>query len=295
MKTNLSEYELRVLRVLCQHDASAGELAVQLKVKNSFASRKLSSLESKGLILTEKRGTTKLIKLSPASHAQNFKKLSDSRPNANIEQWLSGFALDLLMLISNGIEMHLFLEEAGCSPTTAYKTLNCLIAAGIIKKYGGALRISDSLVGSFADSYADNIQLIRQRNAKGLNLSVRVRKHVLLRTDANEVPDFFLPTGISALAKMGLEATLTSYCDFYFNLDQKKHTLNREECFIHALLLATVPQHRDMPLLEIFFAKNRSLFDLQKLKKFAKKYLVENKLNELREKADFYDKMRRSE
>ncbi|PIN82667.1 hypothetical protein COV61_05330, partial [Candidatus Micrarchaeota archaeon CG11_big_fil_rev_8_21_14_0_20_47_5] len=66
----------------------AGKLAEKLTAKPSFISRVLKSLESKGLVLLEKQGTSRIASLSPASHAQAFRKLSDSRPNSKIENWI---------------------------------------------------------------------------------------------------------------------------------------------------------------------------------------------------------------
>lgn len=292
MSLKFSEIEIRALRSLCSSDASAGELAARLRVKKSFVSRVLTKLEEKGIILGEKRGTTKVIMLSPASHAQNFKRLSDSRPNVKMEEWLRGWAIDVLVIALEGVEIGLLQEEVSCSRATLYKVLGSLSAAGVIKRGWNFVRVSDSLVGAFANSFADNLQLLLQRKVKGLNNSIRVRKHIVLRTDAKEVPSFFSETGINALTKKGLEASLTSYRDFYFNLDREKRELSLEEYFIHALLLATLPHYAGIPLLGMFFAKNRSELDLRLLKKLAKTYSVENQLNELRLKTEFYEKMR---
>ena len=296
MLLKLSKSEILALRLLCRQDTTVGGLASQLKAKNSFASRIANSLEGKGLITIEKQRTTKTIRLSPASHAQDFKKLSDSRPDAGIEEWLSGMAIGAMIIIyggaGHGAGMKLLLEEAGCSRATLYKILNRLGAAGIIAKESGTVRISDIFASSFSESYANNIQLIIQRGAKGMNASIRVRKHVVFRTDAKEVPAFFSKTGINALAEKGLEANVTSYRDFYFSLDMKARKIGQEECLIHAMLLAALPQHADMPVLGIFFAKNKNKLNMQLLKKLAKTYSVEAELDELRQKSEFYDKMR---
>jgi len=263
-----------------------------MKAKPSFASRILASLLSKGLVLAEKKGTTKIFRLSPASHAQKFKQLSDSRPNANIEDWLSGGAVDLLVVVAGGVEMERLLEEASSSRATLYGLLKKMGAVGAAVVEKGVVRLPDPLVASFAEAYADNIQLLMQSGVTGINVSVRVRKHIILRTDAKSIPNTFAETGLSALAKHGLEAFLTSYRDFYFNLDGKKHEMSTEECLIHALLLTSRRYEVDLPVLNIFFAKNARRLNMRLLRKLAKEYGVEGQLDGLRQKTEFYEKMR---
>lgn len=297
MLLRLSEKELLALERLTSGDATAGQLASSLGMKGSALSRLLKSLGEKGLVLTERRGTTKVVKLSPASHAQDFRKLYESRPKAQIEEWLSGSAMGILIPASQdeGMEMARLPEEAGCSRPTAYRALNALYAAGVAAKYENRVRITDPLVRAFASSYADNLQRVLQKQVHGINVSVRVRGHVILRTDAAKVPEYFSETGISALAKQGLEARLTDYRDYYFNLGGKPRQLEIEEMFIHALVLAALPQHQDRPLLTMFFAKSGKRLEPGKLRLLAKEYHVEGQLDEVRRFAESYKKMRRME
>ncbi len=292
MNTKLSKSEVKALRQLCREGGNAGQVAHSLGMKNSFTSRILARLKEKGLIDVKTEGSQKIIQLSVASHAQNFKQLSDSRPEAKIEKWLSGYAMDILIVSVGGATTELVLKESGCSHATFYKTLKSLAGAGILFWKNGRVEITDMLVDNFVSAYADNLQLIIQRGAKGLNTSIRVRKHVVLRTDAAPVPPFFTKTGLNALAEKGMEATMTSYKDYYFNLDQKKKNVGTEEAFIHALLLTTLQQHQDMPVLTIFFAQNRRRLDLRALKEYAKLYLVEGAIDDIRQKTEFYEKMK---
>ena len=292
MALKLSKSEIRALRQICRQDGTVSGLAAKLGAKESFMSRVLRSLGEKGLVGVKKDGVKKTVQLSVASHAQNFKLLSDSRPDAKIEGWLSGFAMDILVVSEDGAETNLILEETGCTAATLYKTLKSLLSAGVLLWKNGRVEITDGLLKKFVASYADNIQLIAQRNAKGFNTSIRIRKNVVLRTDAKNVPPYFTQTGLSALAKNGLEAMLTSYDDFYFNLDGQKRELSPEESFIHALLLTTLQQHQDMPVLAIFFARNKRRLDLRAIKKLAKKYMVEGALEEIRRETEFHEKMK---
>lgn len=295
MALKLSKSEIRALRLICHQDSTVSGLAAKLGAKESFTSRVLRSLVEKGLVEAKKDGVKKTVSLSVASHAQNFKRLSDSRPDAKIENWLSGFAMDILVVSEAGAKTSLILEETGCTASTLYKTLKSLLSAGVLLWKNGQVEITDGLLRKFVATYADNLQLITQRNSLGFNTSVRVRKNVILRTDAKRVPPHFTQTGLSALAKNGLEAMLTSYNDFYFNLDGQKRDLGVEESFIHALLLTTLQQHQDTPVLAIFYAKNRRRLDLRAIKRFAKRYLVEGAFEEIRQKAEFHDEMRRFE
>ncbi len=314
MNIGLSKSEILTLRQTYQQSSSMSELARRLEVKPSFISRVVRKLEAKGLVQINKvsvkildmdsehvKGAVllprahfqKLVFQSMASHAQYFKDLADSRPEGKIENWLSGYAIDILISVDNGAQKNDVLKEAGCSPTTLNKSIKLMQTAGVLTLRDNFIQITDQLLKRFVLAYADNFQGIIQREMNGHNTSIRVRKHVVLRTDAKNIPPvFFTKTGASALAERGLEAFLTSYDDFYFNLDRKKRTLSIEENFIHALLLTTIQQHQDMPVLTIFFTENRQRLDFRSLRNLAKLYKVENALIEVRGKTEFYEKMK---
>jgi predicted transcriptional regulator len=298
MWLNLSKNEVLALEELCFGSLNTGQLVETLGKKNSFVSRILNKLEEKGLIIRKGRE----VSLSPAAHSQSFKKLYDSRPNAKIETWLSGNSMSVLLVLSGANEvadLKLLEEEAGCSRPTLFKVLKSLYAAGIVSKDGKSVRIADQFVGKFVEGYADTLQNILLSKVKGYNVSTRVRKHVILRTDAKEVPAFFSETGISALMKKGLEATPTSYKDYYLNLDRLKRNLGIEEAFIHALLLTTLQQHQDRPVLALFIMRNSDKLNTGRLRALAKKYWingeveqVEKELEILRNVMDYYEKGR---
>ena len=295
MKLNFSKQEILALEATCQSELDAGRLAEKLKAKKSFVSRILRRLEEKGLIMVEKTGTYKIIRLSPASHAQNFKKLFEARRNAKIENWLAGKVISVLIVMAyakSGVDMGLIADESGCSKPTIYKILKKLYGAGVANKEGGLAQTRDMLVLDFASSYADNIQLMLQKPVRGINVSIRIRKHIVLRTDAKKIPAFFSLTGASLLAKKyGLEANLASYDDYYFNLDEIKREIGMEEAFAHAILITTLQFRQDMPVLAIFFARNRRRFDMGKLGGYAKKYRVETEVEELRRTVEYHNKM----
>ncbi|MCX6777294.1 MAG: MarR family transcriptional regulator, partial [Candidatus Micrarchaeota archaeon] len=220
MWLNLSKSEVLALERICISRLSPGQLAESLGKKGSFVSRVLRKLEEKGLVTREGRE----IRLSPASHAQKFKNLFDSRPNAKIEEWLCGNAMDVLIVIGGGegADFNLLMEEAGCSKPTIYKVLKSLYSAGVAGKEGKTIRITDRFLAGFVEEYANNLQNVLLSEARGSNVSIRVRKRVVVRTDAPQVPAFFSKTGINALVEKGLEANRTSYSDYYFNLDKIK-------------------------------------------------------------------------
>jgi len=297
MKLNLSKLEILALQPVCDTDYSAGALAQKLGVKKSFFSRLLKELSDKGLVLAEKRGTEKIIRLSPASHAQSFRSLYQTRPNVKIEEWLSGRTMGILILMTGRegwTPFELLLEEGGCSKPTIYKLLKTLSGVGVIANAKGrGYKIGDSYVEDFAKKYADNLQRLMQKQAKGFNTSIRIRKHVVVRTDAKEVPPYFCETGLNALVKADLEANLTSYSDYYFNLDGKKCKISLEEAFVHSLLFSALPQYiADIILLKIFFAKNKGQMNKALLEKMAEKFNVKSQLYEVRRAAEDYQKMR---
>ena len=146
MNIKFTKSEVKALRQLCQESGNAGQLAHNLGMKNSFTSRIISSLKKKGLVEVKGDGNRKIIQLSIASHAQNFKALSDSRSDAKIENWLSSYAMDILIVSASGATTEMALNESGCSHATLYKTLKSLAGAGVLFWKNGEVKISDPLV-----------------------------------------------------------------------------------------------------------------------------------------------------
>lgn len=306
MLLKLSKSEIGVLEVLCAGSFNVNSLAGRLGVKPSFVSRLLRSLKEKGLVGTETQGTSRLVVLSPASHAQLFKKLFQSRPKAGIELWLSGRTMDVLvvMAVGQGVAVKRLISECSSSRPVVYAVLKRLRSAGVASLQEGVYKVSDQLLLDFANAFADNVQLMLQKEilGRGYAVSVRVGKQVVVRTEAKEAPEFCTRTGLSALQDAGLDALKTSYFDYYFSLDKKKQELSLEECFIHALLLTSLQQHQDTPVLGLFLKKNlesKRSFELHskalsiaRLSQLAKEYLIETQMSELRKSVEFYGKMR---
>jgi len=291
MWLNFSKIELEVLHMLCEGSASAGELAKKLRKKNSFISRTLGKLRQKGMAVKGRQE----ISLSQAAQAQSFKRLYDSRPDAKIEAWFCSSAMDVLIVLAGfneGCELGALVAEIGCSKPTMFKVLKRFYAAGVATKRGSKAMISDRLVREFAENYANGLHLLLLSQAKGHNGSIRVRKNVVARTDAKGVPHYFSQTGLSALANMGLEAVLTSYNDFYFNLDMRERNVGAEEAFVHALLLTTMQQHQDNTVLAIFLNKNMRKLNIGKMRELAKEYNILGELDTMRQALDYAQKAR---
>ncbi|MEK6924306.1 MAG: winged helix-turn-helix domain-containing protein [Candidatus Micrarchaeota archaeon] len=283
----LSVLELRALSVLSESPKAVGQLAASLGASKSLASRVARSLQDKGLASASKEGVKKMVCISEAAHAQAFKRLLQSRPNARIEEWLSGFALDVLVVAGpfiEGADKERLYEECACSRATVNKTVRKLRSAGVAMELYEAQRfaVTDGLVSGFAAACADWLQLRAQKGLQGYNVSVRVGKHVVLRTDARQVPAGFTVTGMTALIRSGLPLTPTSHTDYYYQLDGSAHQLRIEEQFAHALLLATLPQHAgDRTSLAIFLATRHDLNN-RLLAEAAKRFLVSGLYEELR-------------
>ncbi len=289
MWLNFSKIEIMILEWLCEGSASPGELTVSLGKKNSFISRALGKLIEKGM--ASKSGHA--VSLSASAHAQGFKKLYDTRPNAKIENWLCGSSMDVLIALADfesGVEPETLAREIDCSKPTMFKILKLLYGVGVASKLGSRVLIGDAFVRDFAESYANSLQQLLVSRAHGHNVSIRVRKNVVVRTDAKEVPSFFSETGINALAGLGLAATKTSYNDYTFNLGMTVAKVGAEEAFVHALLLTTIQQHQDKTVLALFLMKNRGRLSIAQLRKLAKEYHVEGELATMRQALDYAEK-----
>lgn len=281
----LGVLELKALSALVEEGASVGGLAERLGASAGLASRAVSGLLDKGFVVVSREGVRKLVSLSDAGHARAFKRLMQSRPNAGVEEWLSGSALDVLVVASGseGAARWIMESECACSAATVAKIVGRLRAAGVAVKTGeGGLVITDELVKGFANAYADWLQFRGQEGLHGYNVSVRVRKHVILRSQARQVPDFFVVTGMTALINAGLDMVPTSYADYYYSIDGRKRVLQLEEQFAHALVLASLTRHAgDRAGLALFIATRRNLNN-RLVGEAAKRFLVTGLYYELR-------------
>lgn len=275
MWLNFSEIEVLVLERLCESSSTPGKLSKAIGSKNSFISRAIRKLLEKTMIIK----TGHEISLSATAQAQSFKKLYDSRPKAKIEKWLCGSAMDVLIVLAGfdaGTDLDTLAEEISCTRPTMFKVLKALYSAGIAYKQERTVSISDRFVDEFAKSYADGIYQSIVSKVTGHNLSIRVRKCAVLRTDSVEVPQFFTETGVSALAKHGMPVLRTSYEDYFFNLDMKKTAISIEEEFVHAFLLTLLQHGQDKTVLALFMLKNRAKLNVRKLQNVVKHYNVMN-------------------
>ncbi|MGV8176607.1 MAG: MarR family transcriptional regulator [Candidatus Bilamarchaeaceae archaeon] len=278
MRLKISKNEVLALQRFCKAGMTMGELAKELGKKESHASRIVKTLESKGLVYRERRR----ILLSPASHAQKFKELYNSRPKAGIETWLSGHAIGILVLLSGGaIPMKTFWKEAPCSKPTVYGILKRLQGAGVLDR--GSMRISDPLVGEFANEYANNIMRMATGEME-INASIRIRAHVIMRAADENAP--FASTGINVLISHGLEAMKTRYNDYYLNLEGREGKIGAEEAFVHALLISAMRWWGDMRVLAKFLMKNHGL-DTTKLRDLSEQYGVQGELADMRKAFDY--------
>ena len=293
MNANLSTADLKVVILLCNKSFNAGELAVALKVKASFVSRLLKQLVQLGLVSVEKQGTSKIVSLSNAGHAQAFKKLYSSRPRLGIEKFFSGKAIEILIPLTGGELTYRELKpEINCSRSTFFKIKKRLGGVGALNEVNGKYSIPDPLVMEFIVQYADNLQLILQKGLVGFAISKRVGKHVLIKTESEKVPEYFVPTGMTRLVEEGLQIIGTGQQEYYFNLNEETRKISIEEAFVHALAISVLERRSEFILLGIFLKQRGSTLNPILLKKAVEKYGVEKELAEIRRTLDLSEKLR---
>lgn len=278
MLLKLSTIEIRTcLMLFSKKDAiTATELANELKIKQSFLSRVLKKLIKKNLITYKKIGKEKYVQNSDKSHSQKLKDIYNLRPECNLKKWLSGYAIDVLIIISKGIEFNLLKIETVCSKSTLYSILNSLYSAGVVSKNKDVIKIGDPLILPFVHEYAEVMQNNILKKINGGVVSQRIRKHVFVKSRSKSL---FTETGLTFLFKHGLEANLANYY-YYFNLDEKIRRIDLNEAFIHAIVFSKT-QEQDRLLLVNYYMKNRSKLNIIELKKNAKKFYVRKELDEI--------------
>ncbi len=294
MKLNLSKVEINALKLLCSESFTASELAVRLGVKPAFVSRIIKSLNGLELISVEKVGTKKKISLSPGLHSFYFKKLYSSREKTEIEEWLSGKTIELLVCLSSvddGFTSMTLLKECSFSKASFYKIIKKLGAIGIVVKIDNKYRIADGQAKSFALYYADTMQKIVLKKLGKWITSIRIGKHCVVRTLVNNAEQPFILSGENILRHEGLQVIPADYTDYYFTVDEKTRKIPLEEAFVHALLIATETSVPNYSFFGVFLEKNKQKLDWIKLREFAKKYLVSNELQRLQDSLSLHDKM----
>jgi predicted transcriptional regulator len=289
MLLKLSKIEIKTCLTLFSKDSpiTVAELANELKIKQSFLSRVLKKLIEKDLIICKKIGREKYIQNSDKNHSQKLKDINNLRPNCNIGEWLSGYAIEVLVILLKPIEFNLLKIETVCSKSTLYSILNLLYSAGVINKNKDIIKISDPLILSFVYEYAEVMQNNILKKIKGGVVIQRIRKHVFVKSESKSQ---FIETGLSFLSKHGLEANLMSNY-YYFNLDEKIRRIDLEEAFIHAIVFSKT-QEPDRLLLANYYIKNRSKLNIIELKKNAKKLYVRKELDEIIKIIDNYKRIK---
>ncbi len=278
MNLKLSVSEILALEQICTRNQSVTDLATALGKKKSFVSRVLRSLSEKRLAFGEKAGTKKTF--SPAmmtASGQAFQKLFESRPDAKIEGWLSGSAIDVLIVLASkeSVSFEDLKRESDCSQPTLYKLLKDFYAAGVATEKNGRIRLSDPLVKNFATAFADTLQLNSINGLRAYTVSIRVGKNILVRTDSLVSNQEAQLTGLSRIAP-ALAMIPTTRKDYYSRLGRRKVNLGPEEFFIHALLLSTLTQQSvDKTLLALYLKEEGNKLDHLKLRRLAAEYSVE--------------------
>ncbi len=292
MKLGLSKLEIKVLQNLCRNPSTVTSLARAMSISKSLVSKVVKQLTALNLVRIERKGTEKVINLSFSSHAEVFRSLYFSRPNAKIENWLSGKTIETLIVIvqRNKATMNELAEECNCSKPTLYKIIYNLKAAGVLSETNGYYSVSDALVRAFAQAFADSIRGVIAKNIVDFELFYRSGKNVLVRTPLKLKHPFYL-TGLSRLIELGLQAIPTGYLDYYFNLDETVANISIEGAVVHALLMSREHFDTEKPLITIFIKQNSGKLNWFKLNQLAEKYGVGNKLHEVRAALDLHEKL----
>jgi len=296
MKLKLTKNELLLLVRLCSGSGRAGELATATGLAASNASTALRRLKDKGFVELKREGTAKTARLSPAAHARALKELYGSRPRAQIESWLSGHAIEVLVLLAEGgATLALLRAECSCANSTLHSVLNRLYAAGVASRgdeRNSLVRITDKAAEAFAKALEVSLsEEVMSRVTKGAAFPVRMRKHTILRAEAPQDSPVLAKTGLTRLLGEGLAAIPVSQEYYYFNLDEEKRKICVEEAFVHALLFDSREQRQNTPILTVFLNKNAARLDFPKLRRLARDYGVGQEFKSLEEVLSHYSQM----
>ena len=276
----LTKSELGLLELLSKHERlGMTDIGVELGLSPPRVSQLVSSLKEQNLVNDSKRGFMKHVSLSEAKHATLFRRLTIEYEHMNLILLLSGTNLEVLSAISclhliNRKEIH---EKTLVSESSIAKSLKNLRQIGVVQKeptYYIPARF-ETLEEFVAEFRHDMNRHIAQRFSTDSLITWECNHEFIVECKEEKDEKDFLPTGISAFWRYGVQLFVTKWHYLYSPFTTK---INLEDAILHSILENTATNIA--PTL-IVWKKNEEKLDLGYLKTEGEKYGVLNKIEHM--------------
>lgn len=236
----LSSTEISIFKYL-KEPMNISDLSELLSLHHSSVSKAISSLESEGFVLKEKKGNLVYIRRSDSLHSKSLEDILREFPRLPLSKLFTPSSLHVFSVLKSPRSITEASEITGLDRYTVSAAISRLAKYGIVIKENGRFLLSSrhALFENFVDNYfkyranmnlravSQNGVLIWQRGPEFLfkaeNLNPYLEPHLENKIHL---------TAISIFPKYGLDV-ITDMNYYFFS----KKALCEEEFFIHTILI----------------------------------------------------------
>lgn len=236
----LNPTEISISKYL-KEPMNISDLAELLSLHHSTVSKAISSLESEGFVLKEKKGNHVFVRRSDSLHAQSLVDILNEFPMLPLSKLLTPSSLHVISVLEPPRSITEVSEITGLDRSTVSAAISRLAKYGIVIKANSKFLLSSrqTLFENFVDNYfkyktnmnlravSQNGMLIWQRGPEFLF------KAENLNTDfGSDLKNKIHPTAISIFPNYGFDV-ITDMKYYFF----RKKSPCEEEFFIHTILI----------------------------------------------------------
>jgi len=273
----LTKSEISALRHLSERALTISELAATLGKSTSLASHITRSLQGKGFVQTQKKGTSTLASIAQNNHAQALIDLIKNEPGVPWEKVLTYSAMNLLF------ERFEHLDFNGLSRSTRWRATRNLAAHGMLSD--SSRFASSGRLAHFLDAYGDYVTRAFALEVLPSDAAIiwsRGYRFLFRVGRARKLPSRFLKTAVSALPSYGVQ--LVSEEEYYFYA-KGIDSLSLEDVIIHTLLVDPTSQTFATYAI-IAILKNSHKVDFESLMQKAREYGIESYVGSIKRYID---------
>jgi len=236
----LNSTEISIFKCLKEPMNISG-LSELLSLHYSTVSKAVSSLESEGFVLKEKKGKHVYIRRSDSLHSKSLEDILREFPRLPLSKFFTPSSLHVFSVLKSPRSITEASEITGLDRYTVSAAISRLAKYGIVIKENGRFLLSSrhTLFENFVDNYfkyranmdlravSQNGMLIWQRGPEFLFKAENLNPEL-----ESDLENKIHPTAISIFPKYGMDV-ITDMNYYFFS----KRSPSEEELFIHTILI----------------------------------------------------------
>jgi predicted transcriptional regulator len=273
----LSSTDIRILKVLVEHNRTISQLAETLNLSPPTISLAVKRLSHFGLIFASRKGRYRLVQMADGEIGRDIQIFIDQNPNQDPSLLFQGYGILILSVITgNGSTLNEIGKKTGLSRSTISRYLNKWKTTGVLwkKGYGSRIHISRN----YPDLEIFLVSFSRYRMEKEVRNKVQDPsiifndgETILFSVDENIMEENgILPAAYTFLANHGFDVVTDR--DYYqFSPGKKNVTL--PEALVQAIRIDTM-NPRPRKLLKEYLENNNDEIELFRV--YAEKYGILN-------------------